>query len=451
MLTAVAVKAAKGRDKPYKLGDSGGLYLLVTPAGRRCWRMNYRFLGKQKTLSFGAWPDVGLAGARAKRDEARQLLATGRDPAEQARLEKAAASIAAANTFKAVAEEWLAKVTKEGLSPATLKKNRWLLDFSYQFIGHRPIAEIKPFELLTLLRKYETKGKHETALRLRSICGQVFRYAIATVRADRDVAADLRGALITPKVTHRAAITTPAEVGALLRAIESYEGHPSTLIALRLLPHVFVRPGELRHAEWREFDLDKAVWTIPESKMKMRRAHKIPLSRQALEIIAMLEYDASLSSYLFPSLRSASRPMSENTINGALRRLGYAKDEMTGHGFRAMASTLLNEMGRWNPDAIERQLAHAEGNAVRRAYARGEYWDERVQMMQFWSDELDRLRKNLESAQNLEPEKLSVGARRSGGLLVSPDRSNDPRLQWIRSRSSGLKADRDGRPQSPPS
>ena len=348
-------------------------------------------------------------------------------------------------------EEWLAKVTKEGLSPATLKKNRWLLDFSYQFIGHRPIAEIKPFELLTLLRKYETKGKHETALRLRSICGQVFRYAIATVRADRDVAADLRGALITPKVTHRAAITTPAEVGALLRAIESYEGHPSTLIALRLLPHVFVRPGELRHAEWREFDLDKAVWTIPESKMKMRRAHKIPLSRQALEIIAMLEYDASLSSYLFPSLRSASRPMSENTINGALRRLGYAKDEMTGHGFRAMASTLLNEMGRWNPDAIERQLAHAEGNAVRRAYARGEYWDERVHMMQFWSDELDRLRKNLESAQNLEPEKLSVGARRSGGLLVSLDRSNDPRLQWIRSRSSGVKADRDGRSQPPPS
>lgn len=407
-LTAVAIKAAKGRDKQYKMSDSGGLYLLVTPSGRRYWRMNYRFLGKGKTLAFGIWPDLDLAGARAKRDDARRLLATGQDPAEQARLDKAAASVAAANTFRAVAEEWLAKVEKEGLAPATLKKNRWLLDFSYQSIGHRPIAEIKPFELLTLLRKFETKGKHETAHRLRSICGQVFRYAIATVRADHDVAADLRGALITPKVTHRAAITTPTEVGALLRAIEGYEGHPSTLAALRLLPHIFVRPGELRYAEWKEFDLDNAVWTIPESKMKMRRVHKVPLSRQALEIIATLEHDASLSRFLFPSLRSANRPMSENTINGALRRLGYAKDEMTGHGFRAMASTLLNEMGRWNPDAIERQLAHAEGNAVRRAYARGEYWDERVQMMQFWSDELDRLRKNF------EPVKLVVGERRWG-------------------------------------
>lgn len=232
--------------------------------------MNYRFLGKQETLGFGAWPDVGLAGARAKRNEARQLLAIGRDPAEQARLDKAAAGVAAANTFWAVADEWLAKAQKEGFASAMLKKNRWLLDFSYQSIGHRPIAEIKPFELLTLFRKFESKGKHETAHRLRSICGQVFRYAIATVRADHDVAADLRGALITPKVTHRAAITKPTEVGALLRAIESYEGHPSTLVALRLLPHVFVRPGELRYAEWKEFDLDNAVWIIPESKMKMR-------------------------------------------------------------------------------------------------------------------------------------------------------------------------------------
>lgn len=358
--------------------------------------MNYRFLGRGKTLAFESWPDVDLAGARAKRDDARRLLATGQDPAEQARLDKAAASVAAANTFKAVAEEWLVKVEKDGLAPATMKKNRWLLGFSYPSIGHRPISEIKPFELLTLFRKFETKGRHETAHRLRSVCGQVFRYAIATVRADRDVAADLRGALIAPKVTHRAAITTPTEVGALLRAIESYEGHPFTVVALRLLPHIFARPGELRHAEWKEFDFDKAVWIIPESKMKMRRVHKIPLSRQALEILAMLENDGGLSPYLFPSLRSASRPMSENTINGALRRLGYAKEEMTGHGFRAMASTLLNEMGRWNPDAIERQLAHAEDNAVRRAYVRGEYWDERVQMMQYWSDELDRLRNTFE-------------------------------------------------------
>lgn len=407
-LTAVAIKAAKGRDKQYKMGDSGGLYLLVSPSGQRYWRMNYRFLGKNKTLAFGVWPDVDLAGARAKRDDARKLLAVGRDPAEQARLDKAAASVAAANTFRAVAEEWLVKVGKEGLAPATLKKNRWLLDFSFPSIGHRPIAEIQPFELLTLFRKFETRGKHESAHRLRSICGQIFRYAIATVRADRDVAADLRGALVTPKVTHRAAITTPTEVGELLRSIDGYEGHPTTVAALRLLPRVFVRPGELRHAEWKEFDLDNAVWTIPESKMKMRRPHKVPLSRQALEIIAMLENDAGLSPFLFPSLRSAKRPMSENTINAALRRLGYAKDEMTGHGFRAMASTLLNEMGQWNPDAIERQLAHAEANAVRRAYARGEYWDERVQMMQHWSDELDRLRDKARPAKPVLAERRSA-------------------------------------------
>lgn len=406
-LTAVAIKAAKGRNKQYKLGDSGGLYLLVTPSGRRYWRMNYRFLGKHKTLAFGVWPDVDLATARAKRDEVRQSLASGCDPAEQARLEKAAASVAAANTFRAVAEEWLAKVEKEGLAPATLKKNRWLLDFSYPSLGHRPIAEIQPFELLTLFRRFEKQGKHETAHRLRSICGQVFRYAIATVRADRDVAADLRGALITPKVTHRAAVTSPEEVGALLRSIDGYEGHPTTLAALKLMAHVFVRPGELRHAEWKEFDLENAVWTIPESKMKMRRVHKIPLSHQALKIISMLENDASLSQFLFPSLRSAKRPMSENTINAALRRLGYSKEEMTAHGFRAMASTLLNEMGKWNPDAIERQLAHAERNAVRRAYARGEYWEERVEMMQCWSDELDRLRNG---AKIVRP---SFGGRRS--------------------------------------
>jgi integrase len=227
---------------------------------------------------------------------------------------------------------------------------------------------------------------------MRAICSQVFRYAIATARAERDVAADLKGALTVPKVTHRAAITTPMGAGSLLRAIEGFDGHLMTRAALRLLPHVFVRPGELRFAEWADFDVDKALWNIPAHKTKMRRVHAIPLSRQALDIIASIETDAAFSSYLFPSLRSTKRPMSENTINAALRRLGYAQDEMTGHGFRAMAATLLNEMGIWNADAIERQLAHADNNAVRRAYARGEYWDERVRMMQHWSDYLDQLR-----------------------------------------------------------
>jgi integrase len=374
-LTALAIKAAKGREKQYKLADSGGLHLLVLPSGQRYWRMNYRYLGRYKTLAFGVWPDVDLADARAKRDDARKLLANGRDPSEQNKLDKIAASVAAANTFKAVAEEWYAKAEKEGLAPATLNKIRWLLDFAYPSLGNRPIAEILPHELLLVLRKFEAKGRHESAKRLRSTCGQVFRYAIATARANRDISADLRGALASVKVTHRAAITRPMEVGSLLRVMDGYEGSSVTLAALKLLPHVFVRPGELRHAEWGEFDLEDAVWTIPAVKTKMRREHRVPLSRQALTIIASIETDARLSPLVFPSLRSTKRPMSENTINAALRRLGYAQDEMTAHGFRAMASTLLNEMGKWNPDAIERQLAHADGNKVRRAYTRGEYWD----------------------------------------------------------------------------
>lgn len=391
-LTAVAIKAAKGREKQYKLTDSDGLHLLVMPSGQRYWRMNYRHLGRYKTLAFGVWPEVDLADARAKRDEARRVLAKGIDPAEKLKLDKIAVSVAAANTFQAVADEWVAKIEQEGLSPVTLKKIRWLLSFTYPALGKRPIADISPHELLAVLRTVEVRGRHESAKRIRATCSQVFRYAIATARADRDVAADLKGALIVPKVTHRAAITTPREAGALLRAIQGFEGHPVTLSALKLLPHVFVRPGELRFAEWDDFDLEKAIWTIPAHKTKMRRIHSVPLSRQALDIIAGIETDKEYSSYLFPSLRSARRPMSENTINAALRRLGYAQDEMTGHGFRAMASTLLNEMGKWNPDAIERQLAHAEGNAVRRAYTRGEYWNERVAMMQDWSDYLDQLR-----------------------------------------------------------
>ena len=391
-LTAAAIKSAKPKPVQFKLTDSDGLHLLVLPHGGRYWRMNYRFNGKHKTLAFGIWPDVTLADARAKRNAARRLIANGIDPAEKAKQDKVAASVAAANTFEAVANELLAKTEREGLSAITLKKNRWLIGFITPVLGRRPITEITAHELLSVLRSVETRGRHETAKRMRAICSQIFRYAIATARAERDVAADLKGALTVPKVTHRAAITTPTGAGSLLRAIEGFDGHLMTRAALRLLPHVFVRPGELRFAEWADFDFDKALWTIPAHKTKMRRVHAIPLSRQALDIIASIETDAAFSSYLFPSLRSAKRPMSENTINAALRRLGYAQDEMTGHGFRAMAATLLNEMGIWNADAIERQLAHADNNAVRRAYARGEYWDERVRMMQHWSDYLDQLR-----------------------------------------------------------
>jgi integrase len=377
-LTAVAIKAAKGREKPYKLTDGDGLYVAVMPNGSRYWRMNYRFLGKQKTLSFGVWPDTGLADARAQRDAARKLLAAGEDPGERIKLDRIAATVAAANSFQAVAVEWLNKAELENRSAVTMKKLRWLTSFLNSWIGKRPIASISAQELLVVLRKMESKGRHETAKRLRSTCSQIFRYAIATARADRDIAADLRGALIAPQPVHRPAITDPKGVGGLLRAIEAFEGHPNTKAALRLLPHVFVRPGELRHAEWTDLDLDRAVW--------------LPLSLQVIEIFRSIEHDANYSRFLFPSLRSTDRPMSENTINAALRRMGFTQDEMTGHGFRATAATLLNEMGLWHPDAIERQLAHCDNNAVRRAYARGEYWEERVRMMLHWSDHLDFLR-----------------------------------------------------------
>jgi len=259
-------------------------------------------------------------------------------------------------------------------------------------IGSRPIAEITAPELLTALRAVEGQDKLETARRMRSFAGRVFRYGLATARCKRDIAADLLGALTAPTVTHRAAILKPAAVGALLRAIDGYTGQPSTALALRLAPHVFVRPGELRHAEWQEIDFDKAVWIIPGSKMKMGEAHQVPLSRQAVAILQEARKHPAGEGYVFPSLSSAKRPISENTLNGALRRLGFRGDQMTAHGFRAIASTLLNEHGQWNPDAIERALAHGQDDGVRAAYNRGAYWDERVRMAQWWSDHLDMLR-----------------------------------------------------------
>lgn len=391
-LTALAIKAAKPQTKVYKLSDAKGLHILVAASGAKYWRMNYRFAGKFKTLALGVWPETSLAEARAKSDSARKLLEEGIDPSEKAKLDRISASIALANTFGMVAQEWIEKTRKDGFSAVTLKKNQWLLNQISPVLGKRPISEIKAPELLLALRKIENRGLFDTAQRLRSLCGQVFRYGIVTARCERDISTDLRGALVVHRVKHRAAITTPYELGQLLRAIDDFQGQALTRTALKLLPHVFVRPGELRSAEWSEFDFDRMVWKIPSHKMKMRRPHSVPLSRQALAIIATIEHDRAYSPLLFPSLRTPDRPMSENTINAALRRLGYSKEEMTGHGFRATAATLLNEMGTWNADAIERQLAHAEPNSVRRAYARGEYWDERVRMMQHWSDHLELLK-----------------------------------------------------------
>lgn len=391
-LSALAVRNAKPGEKPYKLGDGGGLYLLVKPSGTRLWRMNYAYMGRQNTLSFGEWPLIGLAEAREKRDEAKRSLAAGLDPSEERKLEQMRAEFAASNTFRAVAEEWFLKNEREGLSPVTLSKNRWLLDKAYVTLANRPISQIGVQEVLLVLRRIEAARHYESAKRMRSVISRVFRYAIATARADRDVAADLRGALVTPKVKHLAAITDPAEAGALMRAVAGYVGHTITKIALEMSAHMFVRPGELRQAEWSEFDFDRALWVLPAEKMKMRRPHRVPLSRQVLTLLDELKPLTGHGRYVFPSFHTLRRPMSENTVNTALRRLGYAQDEMTAHGFRAMAATLLNEMSIWNADAIERQLAHMENNGVRRAYTRGEYWEERVRMMQHWSDYLEQLR-----------------------------------------------------------
>lgn len=409
MLTDLAVRKAAPRDKPYKLSDGGGLYLLVTAAGQRYWRMDYRFGEKRATAALGVYPTITLAEARAKRLEIKKQIAEGVNPAAKRKIDKITGPLANVNSFRAVAEEWHEKARREGRAEVTLGKLKWLLEFAYPFIGDRKIGEIKAPELLAVLRSVEKRGHYETARRLRSTCGQVFRYAIATGRADRDVSADLRGALIVPKVTHRAAITTAKEAGVLLRAIDAYSGYPVTHAALRLAPYVFVRPGELRHAEWSEFDFTRNVWTIAAQKTKMRVAHRVPLSRQVLAMLEELREITGHRRYLFPAQGKRDRPMCENTINLALRRVGFDSKTMTAHGFRAMASTLLNEQGEWNPDAIERQLGHAETDDVRRAYARGEHWEERVRMMDSWSDYLDRLRSGAKILQGSFRKPPSVG------------------------------------------
>lgn len=373
MLTYIQINAAKRRDKAWSLSDSQGLYLVIQPNGSKLWRFRYRFLDRQKTLHLGGWPQISLADARARRDDAKKLVANGIDPALEKKRARIAAKHAAANTFEAVAREWLVKCERDGLAPVTIEKISWLLDKAYPMIGNIPIAQITPHEALAVLRKIEATGAYESARRMRSVLSRVFRYGVATVRCAKDVAADLRGAIAVPKVKHFAAITRPSEVGALLRAIDGYTGHKVTVMAMRLSPHVLLRPGELRQAEWTDIDFDEAIWFIPAERMKMRRPHRVPLSRQVIEMLKELHEHTHWWKYLFPCLGKPRKAMSENAVNQGLRKLGYTTDQMTAHGFRAMAATLLNEMGEWNPDAIERQLAHVDTNQVRRAYARGEY------------------------------------------------------------------------------
>ena len=389
MLTDTAVRNAKPGAKAIKLFDGGGLYLEVAPAGGKWWRLKYRLGGKEKRISLGVYPDVSLKDARERRDAARKLIANGIDPS-QARKEEKAEIAADAMTFEKVTREWFAKF-KENWTPGHADRTlrRFEMDV-FPWIGARPIRDILAPELLTTIRRIEARGAIETAHRTLQNCGQVFRYAVASGHADRDISGDLRGAIPPSKEKHHASVTDPKDVAALLRTIETYQGSFVTMSALRLAPMLFVRPGELRHAEWSEIDFDKAEWRIPAAKMKMREQHIVPLCRQAVAILRELHPLTGSGKYVFPSVRTSARPMSENTVNAALRRLGYAKDEMTGHGFRSMASTLLNEMG-WNRDAIERQLAHAERNSIRAAYNFAEFLPERRRMMQAWADYLEKL------------------------------------------------------------
>ena len=391
MLTVTQIRNTKAADKPLRLFDGGGLYLEVSTTGARYWRMKYRHGGKEKLLALGVYPAVSLIEARSKRDAARDVLRDGRDPSAERKADKRRAQLATEDTFEAIAREWLG-LQERKLAAATFGKAKTMLEtLAFPWLGAMPIATITAPDLLAVLKRIEARGAHETAHRMKARCGQVFRYAIATGRATRDPAADLRGALAPVVSRNHASITDPGRVAELLRAIEGYSGQHATRCALKLSPLVFVRPGELRHAEWAEIDFDAAEWRIPAGKMKMGEEHIVPLSTQAVAILRDLHPLTGHGRYLFPGERSASRPMSENTVNAALRRLGFDKDTMTGHGFRAMASTRLNELG-WKPDVIERQLAHAERNKVRAAYNRAQYMEERRTMMQAWADYLDALR-----------------------------------------------------------
>src|ERR1039457_158737 len=386
-LTDQNVRSAEPRDKAYKLTDERGMHLFVTPHGGKSWRLAYRHRGKFKTLTLGLYPDVSLKRAREKRDDARRLIADGVDPNEQ----RAAARAAAVYTFKAIAEEWLAKQSKILASETISLITGRLVTTLYPALGSKPITDIRASDLLQVLRRLEDRGVNETAHRVRSLFGRVARYAIATGRADRDITADLKGALTPVQTTNFAAITEPRRIGELLRSIDGYQGQPSTEYALKIAPYVFVRPGELRAAEWTEFDLEAAEWRIPAQHTKMRREHLVPLAAQVVVLLRELNALTGDAVLLFPSLTSISRPISDNSMNAALRRLGFGKDEMTAHGFRSMASTRLNELG-FNADVIELQLGHAERNKVRGAYNKAQRLEERRCLMQAWADFLDGLR-----------------------------------------------------------
>lgn len=390
-LKDLEIRALKPRDRIYKKADERGLYIEVHPTGSKLWRFKYAYLGKDKRLALGRYPEVGLAEAREKREEARRKLREGIDPLAERKRAKLLALYNASNTFGDVAQEYIAKMVADGRADTTTSKTNWLLEQLSPLAG-QPVADLKPMDVLAALKRIEAKGKYETARRCRSFAGRVFRYAVATGRSETDPTAFLRGALVTPKTKHHAALLDPKAVGELLRSIDAYSGHRVTRLAVQISPHLMARPGEIRQALWPEFDLENAVWRIPAERMKMRRPHAVPLSRQVLAYLAELHPLTGPDGYVFPAFHTSRRPLSENTVNQVFRRMGYAVGEITAHGLRTTASTLLNESGKWSPDAIERSLAHADKDAVRGTYNRGAYWEERVAMHQWWSDYLDALR-----------------------------------------------------------
>lgn len=391
-LTDIKIRSLKPRDKAYKVSDFEGLYVLVKANGSKLWQFKYRLFGKERLLSIGVYPDVSLAQARKAKEEARAMVDAGEDPSEAKQEDKRVRLEAKGQTFAKVGEAFLEKQRKEGKSKATLDKTEYHLKIANRDFGRRPITEITAPMILKTLRKVEAKGTYETAHRLRARIGSVFRYAVASGIAETDPTYALRDALIRPTRVHRAAITEPKALGQLMREIDVFDGQATTRIGLKLLAMLAQRPGEVRHAKWEEFDFTAAIWSIPAAKMKMRRDHLVPLPALAFELLDDLRRITGNGEYLFPSLRSWHRPMSENTLNAALRRMGYSGEEMTAHGFRASFSTLANESGLWNPDAIERALAHVEKNEVRRAYVRGEHWDERVRLADWWAGYLEEVK-----------------------------------------------------------
>lgn len=396
-LTQFAIVKAAPKERPYKLADGGGLHLLVRPGGSKLWRFRYRFAGRENMISLGAFPATPLAEARRKRDEAKKLIEAGTDPAVQKKFDRIAAATSAQNTFGAVAAEYLANLEASNAATSTISKNRWLLEDLAKPLARRPIAQIIPTEILDLLKRVEKSGRRETARRLRGTIGSVFRHAIVTLRATTDPTIPLQRALLKPNVQHRAAITDELELGGLMVAIDEYDGWPTLRAALQLLALTMARPGDVRHMRRSEINFDKAIWKIPAERMKMRRPHEVPLSKQAIGILKEIWPLSDHGNLVLPSIRSIRKPLSDNAMNAALRRMGYANNEMTAHGFRASASAILNERG-FNRDVIEAALAHQDENEIRRVYNRATYWPERLSLMQAWADLLDEFRDRALSA-----------------------------------------------------